>query len=64
MKRTITVSCPYCGTRVNVSVTNDYRQKRVITCDAENGGCDKDFVVAAEVSIKATALKIEGEAEE
>lgn len=64
MKRTITVNCPYCGRRVNVSVTNDYGQKKVVACDKEDGGCDKDFVVAVTVSINAKALKIEGEAGE
>lgn len=64
MKRTITVKCPYCDARVNVAVTNDYRQKKVVTCAAENGGCDKDFVVDVAVSISAKPLKIEGEAQE
>lgn len=61
MKRTITVKCPYCGARMNVAVTNDYRQKKVVTCDMENGGCDKDFVVSVTVSISTKSLKIEGE---
>ena len=64
MKRTITINCPYCGARVNVAATNDYRQKKVVACDKENGGCDKDFVVDIAVSIDAKALKIEGESGE
>lgn len=61
MNRSVTVLCPYCGHKVRVDIEDDIHQKTVATCDMEDGGCDRDFVVDAWVSIDAKALKIEGE---
>lgn len=61
MNRNVKVTCPYCGQEVTVQVTEDFHQKTVVTCDVEDGGCDRDFVVDVWVSIDAKALKIEGE---
>lgn len=44
-----------------IAVSNDYAQKQVVTCDLEDGGCDRDFVADTHVSITAKALKIEGQ---
>ena len=61
MNRTVTVLCPYCGMKNTVRIQEDFRQKSIATCDMVEGGCDKDFVVDAFVSIETKVLKIEGE---
>ncbi|SHH57235.1 hypothetical protein [Sporanaerobacter acetigenes] len=65
MYRNIKVKCPYCGKDVCMAVdfprTGSYIAPIVVTCDADEGGCDKDFVVKAELEIKTQTRKIEGE---
>lgn len=61
MNRRVMVRCPYCGRENAVDVSNDYAQKQVVTCDVMEGGCELDFVADICVSIKVTALKIEGQ---
>lgn len=62
MNRYAHVACPYCGCDVRVHVEDDLRQRTVVTCDKEDGGCDRDFVASVFVRIEVKALKIEGEA--
>lgn len=61
MNRKVTVHCPYCGHGNVISASNEYREKQVVTCDLDGGGCDRDFVEDICVSITAKALKIEGQ---
>lgn len=58
------IKCPYCGKENSVLVEDGrYFQKQITTCDLEEGGCDKDFVVETHISINAECKKIEGEEE-
>lgn len=61
MNREITVTCPYCGTSNAMSLTSEYGETSVVTCDVMEGGCDRYFVVKTDVCITAKSLKIEGE---
>ena len=54
--------CPYCEKLNSVLVEDGrYFQRQITTCDLEEGGCDKDFVVDTVVSISVECKKIEGE---
>ena len=46
-------------------ITNDYLQRMIAECDPFNGGggCGGRFAVFASITITASVLKIEGEAE-
>lgn len=61
MNRQVGTRCPYCGHGNLVLVEDDFHQRVVVTCGAEEGGCGKDFVFDASVSITVKELKIEGE---
>ena len=61
MNRKVGTVCPYCEHGNLILVEDDYSQKTVATCDDEDGGCGKDFVVAVNVSISVKEFKIEGE---
>lgn len=59
---TIIVKCPYCGVKNKTKIELDgLFEKKIITCDLDDGGCDKDFVVKTKISINAECKKIEGE---
>lgn len=55
------VLCPYCGLENNVllDIDSHYIQKRIVECDIEKGGCDKEFVIAPRLEITADVYKIE-----
>lgn len=58
----INVKCPYCGLRniVFLNVDGRFIPKKVITCDIDMGGCDKDFVIDPQLKVTADVYKIEG----
>ena len=58
----VKVICPYCGLENEVILNVDSRfiPKKIVTCDIEMGGCDKDFVIAPRLEITADVYKIEG----
>jgi hypothetical protein len=59
--KSVEVRCPYCGTVNMVDIEfPGYSQPRVITCDIEQGGCDKYFVVQPHVNVEVKTYKIEG----
>lgn len=54
--------CPYCGKLNSVLVEDGrYFKRQITTCDLDQGGCDKDFVVDTVVTISVECKKIEGE---
>ena len=57
----IEVKCPYCGTLNKVSVASEhYWHPRVVTCDIDEGGCERDFVLKVKKEISTETFKIEG----
>ena len=60
----VKVKCPYCNheNKVNTEEGKLYQQQ-VVTCNCDEGGCDRDFVVAMYITIQVECKKIEGEAE-
>lgn len=59
----ISISCPYCGiqNRVNVATKDAPTESKIVTCDGDIGGCDRDFVVRTVIHFESSAHKIEGE---
>jgi len=61
------VQCPYCSfnNKVKVEVGENRNMSGVYTCDSDEGGCDKDFVLYSTLNITAYAKAIvEGESDE
>jgi len=66
MTRSVKVVCPYCG-HVNELRLTDNKDapgyplfhKSIVSCDNETGGCDKDFMIEAEVHVTVTTGTIE-----
>ncbi|HHU82590.1 MAG TPA: hypothetical protein GXZ26_06270 [Firmicutes bacterium] len=56
------VLCPYCGLENEgiLNIDSHYIPKKIVTCDIEMGGCDKDFVIEPRFKITADVYKIEG----
>lgn len=52
------LECPYCGKKILYSILDEGKQ--VITCDLDEGGCDKDYVVNAQIVVKTKIYGIEG----
>lgn len=52
-------TCPYCGysNRMLVSLKH-IRRPLVVTCDMENGGCDRYFVVMHAFSVETTVIPL------
>lgn len=57
----IEVRCPYCGFINTVFVEKDYCHPKVVTCDIDEGGCERDFVLKVKKEISTETFKIEGE---
>lgn len=55
----LTVICPYCGFTQSREV--DPSKPQLMTCDSDEGGCDKTFVVRASIRPTVDTYKIEGE---
>jgi hypothetical protein len=57
----VEVKCPYCGisNKLLVDIDSVYIYPRVVTCDMEEGGCDKDFVIKPHLSISTKIFKIQ-----
>lgn len=55
------VKCPYCGFENEVEHDVFYKKSHLVTCDSEEGGCDRNFVADVAVSVTTKARKIEGE---
>ena len=58
----VKVICPYCGleNEVNLNIDSRFIPKKIVTCDIEMGGCDKDFVIDPRLKVTAGVYKIEG----
>lgn len=56
------VRCPYCGF-INEVTINQVWDKQIVTCDVDEGGCDREFVIKAYVKADVETFKIEGEEE-
>ena len=63
-RSSVEVYCPYCGCINTLYFIIDSRfiPKQIVTCDIEQGGCDKDFVVEPhlQINLAADVYKIEG----
>lgn len=56
------IKCPYCGF-VNSIILEEktHHPKCILTCDSDEGGCDKDFVAEFTTKITVDCKKIEGQ---
>ena len=62
MKITRKIDCPYCGVGTvyhNITLEHLGEQEKVLTCDIDNGGCDRAFVIKLRPSIYIEIGKIE-----
>ena len=57
IRSSVEVYCPYCGciNTMYFIIESRYIPKKIVTCDIEQGGCDKDFVIDPHLSINLTA---------
>jgi len=62
MKILLHTKCPYCK-HINTDHFSSelYTLKTVVTCEPEEGGCERDYVVKHWVKPKLTCHKIGGE---
>lgn len=54
MKLKIKITCPVCGHDNEDTVeicSSPQTIREIITCDAENGGCDKPFIYSASIDV-------------
>lgn len=58
----MSVRCPYCGLEniVPVDIDGRFIPKKIVTCDIDMGGCDRDFVIDPRIKVTADVYKIEG----
>ena len=51
----VNVRCPYCGLENEgiLNIDSHYISKKIVTCDIEMGGCDKDFIINPRLEITA-----------
>jgi hypothetical protein len=65
MKIKIDIPCPYCHHQntLNLNPADVQSGHHLMSCDCENGGCDKLFVyhIPWDISILAGIKKVEGE---
>ncbi|NLZ53985.1 MAG: hypothetical protein GX892_12735 [Thermoanaerobacteraceae bacterium] len=57
IRSSVEVYCPYCGL-INTYyyvIESRYIPKQIVTCDIEQGGCDRDFVIEPKVQIDLSA---------
>lgn len=54
------IKCPHCGFENKVSMDLDkiWREPQRETCDVDEGGCDQDYYLDAEVEVKPIILKL------
>lgn len=61
IKARFSVICPYCSKENKIELdTSLFSDDTVITCDMDEGGCDKKFVVNFYLSPISKCFKIEG----
>ena len=61
-KKLFNIKCPYCGfENLRLLQTKAYYNKKIITCDEDEGGCGRSFVLDIIVKYEQKTLKIEGE---
>lgn len=54
------VPCPYCQFSVKLDFdTNDVPKLNAFFCDSDIGGCGRDFIVYAHLSIECRVKRIE-----
>jgi hypothetical protein len=60
---TIQSKCPYCGcvNNNNAELIPKVHRKIVVTCDSDEGGCDKIYVASAALKVECEVFKIEGQ---
>jgi hypothetical protein len=53
--------CPYCGHEQRpINDTEDIRPRPIIvTCDSEEGGCDRSYAVEYAVKVEVKVYKVE-----
>lgn len=55
--------CPYCAARVQFTLERagmGYPSANLVHCSADDGGCDRSFVVMASLEMETTVHRIEG----
>ena len=57
IRSNVEVYCPYCGfiNTYYFIIESRYIPKQIVTCDLEQGGCDRDFVIEPHVQINLSA---------
>lgn len=45
MTQILKIKCPYCNFVIDTSITITDNRSRLVFCDSEDGGCDREFVV-------------------
>ena len=57
-----TLTCPYCGVKVNCTVDcRFFRESVVVRCEPVVGGCDRDFVLDFWAKFETRIRQITGE---
>jgi len=53
-------NCPYCNHQNTsfISILQNHTTKEVITCDCDEGGYDKDYVLTANCIIKISVFSL------
>lgn len=52
------LTCPYCKGIILYNGLDEGKQ--VVTCDADEGGCDEDYVVNVRIVVETKVYGIEG----
>lgn len=50
--------CPYCGHRNRIRLDVAQHSKHIATCDIEEGGCDKDYVIETIVYVDTNVYSL------
>ena len=63
MKRTIHSQCPYClfVNRLDVDFDNMLHKRIIVTCDSDEGGCERDYILDIDIEMVQKTHTIEGE---
>ena len=62
MKITRKINCPYCevgSVYFNMELNGLYTQEKILTCDIDMGGCDRNFVVKLRPSLEIEIGRIQ-----
>ena len=56
--RWVPSQCPYCDHKNQVRLDVNAHSRHVITCDADEGGCDKDYIVHTAIILEVQTYVI------